>query len=258
MDIQTVFKRYEIKYFLTELQMEALKQEMHPYMEADTYGKSQIMNIYFDTPNDLLIRHSLEKPVYKEKLRLRSYSVPDQDSTVFLEIKKKYEGIVYKRRISAPYQKMMDYLEHDIPLITKKESMLANTATDELRTELPDDIPDAGTIQILHEIDYFRSYYQGLSPHVFLSYDREAFYDKKGNGFRITFDRNIRFRTNHLKLSAGNYGELLLPEDQIILEIKTSGGMPLWLTHFLGQEHLQKGSFSKYGSVYQHELAGIA
>lgn len=163
MDIQTVFKRYEIKYFLTELQMEALKQEMHPYMEADTYGKSQIMNIYFDTPNVLLIRHSLEKPVYKEKLRLRSYGVPDQDSTVFLEIKKKYEGIVYKRRISAPYQKMMDYLEHDIPLITKKEAMLANTATDELRTELPDNIPDAGTIQILHEIDYFRSYYQGLS-----------------------------------------------------------------------------------------------
>ncbi|WP_181986524.1 MULTISPECIES: VTC domain-containing protein [unclassified Clostridium] len=135
----------------------------------------------------------------KEKPRLRSYSVPDQDTTVFLEIKKKYEGIVYKRRISAPYQKMMDYLEHDIPPITKKESMLANTATNELRTELPDDIPDAGTIQILHEIDYFRSYYQGLSPHVFLSYDREAFYDKKGNGFpalprRVSVDRTVSGR----------------------------------------------------------------
>lgn len=259
MDIQTVFKRYEIKYFLTAHQMEALKLEMQPHMKADAYGQSQIMNIYFDTPNDLLIRHSLEKPVYKEKLRLRSYGVPENTSTVFLEIKKKYEGIVYKRRISAPYQKMMDYLEYDTPLISKKEAMLANTdTTDKLRGILPDDIPDARTIQILHEIDYFRSYYQGLSPHVFLSYDRDAFYGKNDSGFRITFDRNIRFRTDHLKLSDGNYGELLLPEDQIIMEIKTSGGMPLWLTHFLGEEQLQKISFSKYGNVYQHRLAGIA
>lgn len=223
MHAQTVFKRYEMKYFLTTSQMELLKQELQPYMEADAWGKSTIMNIYFDTPNDLLIRHSLEKPAYKEKLRLRSYTVPHSDTTVFLEIKKKYNGVVYKRRIGASYLEIMNYLEHGASFLET---------------------------QIMHEIDYFRQFYQGLAPHVFLSYDREAYFGKTDASFRITFDRNILWRNDHLLLEDGNYGNPLLPEDLVILEIKTTGGMPLWLSHFLRNEQLQKGSFSKYGSVY--------
>ena len=227
MDIQTVFKRYEIKYFLTQTQMQELKQQMEPYMCADAHGKSTILNLYFDTPNDMLIRHSLEKPVYKEKLRLRSYQIPHADTPVFLEIKKKYEGVVYKRRIGSSYRQMTDYLEHGIPFSDS---------------------------QIMHEINYFMSYYPELTPHVFLSYDREAFYGKTDADFRITFDRNILWRTDQLTLDAGVFGTPLLPENAVLLEIKTAGGMPLWLTHFLRNEQLQKCSFSKYGTVYIQTL----
>lgn len=225
MDVQTIFQRYEIKYFLTTKQLQHLKECMQPYMEADAYGKSTILNLYFDTPNDLLIRHSLEKPVYKEKLRLRSYHIPDGSTPVFLEIKKKYDSVVYKRRESASYDKMLGYLEQG--------------------TSFSDS-------QIMHEIDYFMHYYKNLTPHVFLSYDREAFYQKGNSDFRITFDKNILWRTKDLSLTKGAYGNSLLPENTVLMEIKTAGGIPLWFSHYLNEEHLQKCSFSKYGTVYRN------
>lgn len=223
MNAQTVFKRYELKYFLTTQQVEALMPLINGHMTPDEYGKSTILNLYFDTPDDRLIRRSLEKPVYKEKIRLRSYAVPDDATPVFLEVKKKYKGIVYKRRVSAPYQQMMQYLDEQVAF------------TDS---------------QIMDEIDYFMQYYPTLAPHVFLSYEREAFCVPKDSDLRITFDRNILWRQDKLLLSEGAYGSRLLSEDVILMEIKASGGMPLWLSHFLTEEHLRRRSFSKYGTVY--------
>lgn len=223
MNTQTVFKRLEFKYFLNETQLNTLLPLINTHMSADAYGKSTISNLYFDTPNDMLIRHSLEKPVYKEKLRLRSYTVPDADTPVFLEIKKKYMGVVYKRRISTSYEQMMQYLNEQIPFSDS---------------------------QIMHELDYFMHYYPKLTPHVFLSYEREAFHAKDNSDLRITFDRNILWRQEQLTLDAGIYGTPLLADGIILMEVKTSGGMPLWLTHFLTEEHLQRRGFSKYGTVY--------
>lgn len=223
MNTQTVFKRYEFKYFLNETQLDALMPLINTHMRTDAYGKSSILNLYFDTPNDMLIRHSLEKPVYKEKLRLRSYTVPDADTPVFLEIKKKYKGVVYKRRAGTSYQQMLRYLNEQIPFSDS---------------------------QIMHEIDYFMQYYPNLTPHVFLSYEREAFHAPACSDLRITFDRNILWRQENLSLAAGIYGTQLLPDNSILMEVKTSGGMPLWLTHFLTEEHLQRRGFSKYGTVY--------
>lgn len=221
---QTIFKRYEIKYLVTEDQQNELTDLMKDYMQNDEYGKSTISNIYFDTPKNLLIRRSIEKPIYKEKLRLRTYNCAAPDSKVFVELKKKYYSVVYKRRISMPYSEAMNYLCDGVK-------------------------PQKGG-QILNEIDYFRNYYDGLAPKMFICYDREAFYSKTDRNFRMTFDDNILYREYDLSLTSDCYGNPLLPEGTSLLEVKTSGSVPLWLTHFLTENEIYQTSFSKYGNAY--------
>ena len=223
MALQTVFKRYEIKYIITEEQCERLKTLFSPYMKGDDYGNSTIKNIYFDTPSYLLIRNSIDKPVYKEKLRLRGYGDISSDSPVFLEIKKKFKGVVYKRRVRLTEQNAMDYVSG--------------------KTRLPDS-------QISREIDYFISYYKELSPKTVITYEREAYYSKTDDTFRMTFDRNIIYRQNDLSLQSEVYGKLILPKGLVLMEVKTAYAIPLWLTTFLSQNKIYKTSFSKYGTAY--------
>lgn len=234
MAYQTIFKRYELKYLLSRWQKERLIASMRPYMELDRFGHSTIRNIYYDTDTYRLIRRSLEKPAYKEKLRVRSYEKVNEKSAVFVELKKKYKSVVYKRRIVMPEQQAVDWLSGAISC--PQES------------------------QISREIDYFCSFYETLHPAVYLSYEREAFYSLGGDDFRVTFDENILYRTNDLSLESEIYGTPLLRDDQILMELKTSGGIPLWMTHFLTEQQIQKTSFSKYGAAYQmmqsHSLGG--
>lgn len=225
MAYQTVFQRYELKYMLPQAQKEQLLQVMAPYMEADSYGRTTIRNLYFDTDDYRLIRHSIEKPVYKEKLRLRSYGRATAQSTVFAELKRKSCGVVYKRRVSMTEQEAMDWLAYQ-----HKD-------------------PRQG--QIGREIDYFMDFYQTLKPRVFLSYERQAYYAKDGSGFRVTFDENILCRQEALSLCAQAYGTPILPEGMVLMELKCSGMIPLWMTDFLSREKIYKTSFSKYGTVYQ-------
>lgn len=223
-----IFKRYELKFFLTGRQKDILLDAMRSYMALDAYGRSTIRNIYFDTPSYRLIRQSIERPAYKEKLRVRSYFQAEGGTPVYIELKKKYRSIVYKRRLELPEEQAMDCL-----LNIKK---------------LPLDT------QIAREIDYFRQYYQGLAPVAFISYEREAYYDPDGSDFRITFDENILYRTENLSLQQGPYGTALLPPGQTLMELKTSGGIPLWMTHVLNQNGIFKSSFSKYGAAYKDIL----
>ena len=225
MAIQTVFKRYEIKYLLTEAQQQRVLEAMKPYMQLDDYGRTTIRNLYFDTDDYRLIRRSMEKPVYKEKLRIRSYSRADRDSTVFVELKKKYKSIVYKRRISLPEEEAMEW-------ISGNRHCHKHT-------------------QISEEIDYFLDYYKTLHPTVFLSYEREAFYANDGSDFRVTFDDTILCRQDDLSLESEVYGTPILPEGKVLMEIKCSGGIPIWMTKTLSEEHIYKTSFSKYGTAYQ-------
>ena len=109
MAYQTVFKRYELKYLLTERQKKCVMEAMEPCMTPDAYGRTTIRNIYFDTADYRLARRSIEKPVYKEKLRIRSYEKASGASPVFVELKKKYKGVVYKRRISMPEREAMEW-----------------------------------------------------------------------------------------------------------------------------------------------------
>ncbi len=228
MDYQSIFKRYELKYLLTQEQKREIVEVMAGRMALDDYGRSTIRNIYFDTENYRLIRHSLEKPVYKEKLRLRSYQQTDPDTPVFVELKKKYRSVVYKRRLALPEQEAMDWL-------------------------CGGKAPDMHT-QIQAEVDYFLQYYETLRPVMFLSYEREAYFPLQGGDFRVTFDENILARTDGLSLGLEPGGSSLLEDRMTLMEIKTAGGIPLWMTHELSRLHINKTSFSKYGTAYQTEI----
>lgn len=225
MAFQTVFERYELKFLLTEEQKKKVLQAMEPYMALDQYGRTVIRNIYLDTDHYRLARHSIEKPAYKEKLRIRSYDRAEPGSTVFVELKKKYKKIVYKRRISLPEEEAMKW-------VLGERSCHTDT-------------------QISEEVDYFLKYYEFLRPVAFLSYEREAFYSKDQSDFRVTFDDTILCRQEDLSLESEVYGTPLLPKGQILMEIKCSGGIPMWMTRVLSEEHIYKTSFSKYGTAYQ-------
>lgn len=225
MSTQTVFKRYEMKYLLTAEQKEVVLEAMKTYMELDQYGRTTIRNLYFDTDTYRLIRHSIEKPSYKEKLRVRSYSQVAPDSTVFVELKKKYKKTVYKRRIPLSEKEAMEWV-------------LGRRHCDQ-------------DSQISEEVDYFFKYYENLHPAVFLSYEREAYYSKDGSDFRVTFDEHILCRQEDLSLESAVYGTSILPEGQVLMEIKCSRGIPLWMVRVLSEEHIYKTSFSKYGTAYQ-------
>lgn len=223
---KSVFKRYEKKYLVTAFQKERLLQVMADYMTPDEYGQSTICNIYFDTPDYRIIRASMEKPVFKEKLRLRAYGVPQHDSNVFVELKKKYKGVVYKRRVHMSYTDAMQYLIN--------------------RTR-----PENVNPQVLSEIDYFLSVYPGIRPSVSLFYDRTAYYGKTDRELRITFDENIRFRNKKLDLSLGSDGYLLTENGENVMEIKCLGAMPLWLTKELDEMEIYPASYSKYANAFR-------
>jgi len=222
-----VFERYEMKYLMDRRQRDAVLRAIEPYMSVDEYGHSSIRNIYYDTPNFRLIRESLEKPVYKEKLRVRGYGPAAAGAPAFVELKKKYRDVVYKRRISLPQ--------------AQAEACLDG------RMHLPDS-------QIGREIAYVLEFYRELEPTVFLSYEREAFFQRDGGDFRVTFDENIRYRQVELTLDSDTWGAPLLKPDQVLMELKISGGLPLWIVRALSQQKIYKTSFSKYGAAYQNIL----
>jgi hypothetical protein len=230
MAYQAVFKRYEMKYMMTKRQQKVILEAMLPYMKLDDFGHTIIRNIYFDTDSFRLVRRSIEKPVYKEKLRIRSYKQADENDKVFVELKKKYDDVVYKRRES-------------ITLGATRQWIKNNTC-------FPKDT------QIGREIDYFFKYYETLAPKVFLSYEREAFYSLDGSDFRVTFDENILAREEELSLAYDVWGEELIDDDKVLMEIKTSGGIPLWMTRVLSEQKIYKTSFSKYGTAYQNMIMG--
>ena len=211
---------------LTTEQKERICRVLMPYMEPTAYGRTTVRNLYFDTDNYRLIRRSIERPTYKEKLRVRSYAQATCGSTVFAELKKKYDGVVYKRRLPLCEQDAMRWMCGET---------LAPVNT-----------------QISREIDYFMDFYGPLKPTVFLSYEREAYEEKRGNGdFRVTFDERILCRQTDLSLTSAVYGTSLLDEGKVLMELKCSGGLPLWMTAWLSSEKLYKTRFSKYGSAYE-------
>ena len=226
MAAQTVFKRYEKKYLLTREQEAEFLKRISGRMALDKYGECTICNIYFDTPDFDLIRNSIEKPIYKEKLRLRTYGVPTNgDHKAFVEIKKKFDGIVYKRRAEMTLKEAEDYLYNGIH-------------------------PDIDT-QIIRELDWFLKT-NPVQPAVYLAYDRRAYAGIQEPEFRLTLDRNIRARQKQLHLADGSVGERVIPEDMTLMEIKIPGAMPFWMSRILSDMGVFPVSISKYGEYYKH------
>lgn len=225
--IITCFERVEKKYFLSPEQYRNFLESLAPYVRADAYGEYTICNLYYDTDDYRLIRASIDKPVYKEKLRVRSYGVPAADSAVFVELKKKYDSVVYKRRI---------------------------TSTPRAAQALLRGVHPAGAqSQIQKEIEYFQQFHR-TQPKVFIAYDRLAFQGTENSALRITFDRNMRYRLDRLDLMAGDDGAPILQTDDILMEIKIPGACPLWLTRLLTEYGIYSASFSKYGECYRAHI----
>lgn len=224
------FERRELKYRITDAQRAALEAAFGARMVPDEHGESTICNIYYDTADYRLIRASLEKPAYKEQLRLRSYGVTEPGGEVFLELKKKYKGIVYKRRITLPEDAAGEFIAGRAPL------------------------GEHG--QIGREIEYFTAFYAPLLPAVHLSYERSAWFSREDRDLRITFDKNIRFRQEDVSLTLPAGGRRILPEGESLMEIKAAAALPLWLVSELDTLGIFQSTFSKYGEAYKAILAG--
>ena len=227
MDATCVFKRIEKKYLLSEAQQEALLQRIGAHLKPDEYGRSTVLSLYLDTPDHRIIRTSIEAVDYKEKLRLRSYGTAGADSTVFLELKKKFGGVVYKRRAAMTLAEAERYLRTGIKPFES---------------------------QIMSELDWAMRLYGRPKGAMLIACEREAWFDEAHPDLRLTFDRNIRCRENELRLNRGSAGSTLLPKNTVLLEIKTAGAMPLWLADALDAEGILPGSFSKYGEAYLRTL----
>ena len=221
MEIKKIFRRYEQKYVISEEVAQAVIREAEKHMAEDPFGETDIMNIYYDTPDNRLIRNSLEKPtLYKEKLRLRCYGVPKEDSKAFVELKKKYDSVVYKRRITLPYNEAVCALETG-------------------------NMPDT---QIGRELEYFLKFYGSLAPAMVITYHRRAYIE---GDFRLTFDSNILYRRDRLDLRLGIFGEEVT--DKVIMEMKSPTAIPFWMLEIMSRYGIRKQPFSKYGTAYTKE-----
>lgn len=225
-----VMKRFESKYILTPEKEKYFRERMSRYMYPDSFGLTSIASLYYDTPDYRLITRSLEKPLFKEKIRLRSYGLADSESPVFLELKRKAYGIVYKRRVRTT-----------VPLARKF-------------FEREGDICGGG--QINHELTYFRDFYRDLAPACLIICDREAFF-RPDSDLRLTIDANPRYRIDGLDLRISMDGEPLLPEGYSILEIKVQDAVPLWLSGILSEGEIYETGFSKYGEAYRRQVMKI-
>ena len=222
------FERHEVKYLLDSRQRSALERAMLGHMQADEYGESTICSLYYDTPDYRLIRRSLDKPDYKEKLRLRSYGRTKPEGKVFVELKKKYNGVVYKRRIS----------------MTEREAMAS----------LAGKAPMPADCQIGREIDWFLKFYKTLAPAMVLCYDRIAYFCPEDDGLRITFDRNIRWRDSDLDLRKGSQGRRILDEGMVLMEVKIKNALSLEMAKLFSGLNIYSASFSKYGEAYRQKF----
>ncbi len=225
-----IFRRVEKKYRLTPAKKAELLALIGSHLTPDAHGRNTICSLYLDTPDHLIIRNSIIARTYKEKLRLRSYGIPAMEDHVFLEIKKKFKGVVYKRREVMTLQEAMAYIEHGAK---------------------PCDS------QIMREIDYAMRFYRQPQPAMLIAYEREAYFDEANPNLRITFDTNVRARDTDCRLELGHHGERLIHDDTILMEIKTDGAMPVWLAGALSQCAILPAKFSKYGTAYLRSV-GLA
>ena len=218
---ENIFKRVEQKYILSKDEYDKIQKMIDEYFNKDIYYESKIRNIYFDNDNNDMIINSLEKPMFKKKIRLRSYG---EDNKYYLEIKEKYKGIVYKRRVKLDRDSYDNYINNGV-------------------------ISDN---QIMREINYYVNYYD-IHPYIYLAYDRLSYYSKNDENFRITFDNNIRYRLDNLDINCDDDTKKYFDNDMYIMEVKCLDSLPIWFIRYLSSNKIYPSSFSKVGNIYIKE-----
>jgi len=225
--MQNIFKRYEKKYIITQEQHFLLENIFSRHMKPDSFGKYLVQNLYYDTDGWDVIRTSIEKPLYKEKMRLRCYGEMNQENVLFLELKKKYRGIVYKRRMTVP-----------------AKAFPAGSVRDVVRADVS---------QIARELDFYLKA-NAVYGKIYISYWRSAFVGAEDGDLRVTFDTDMRFRLDCLEYIRPGEGHFILPQEKILMEIKTPGGIPVWLARTLCEKKIFPTPFSKFGVCYTEHI----
>ena len=241
--MQSIFKRYENKYLITFDQFAAVWKTLPRYMAPDQYGEYIIQNLYYDTDGWDVARASADKPLYKEKLRLRCYGKLAQDSVLFLELKKKYNGVVYKRRLPISMSALSRRTVQDAISLTIIQGAARSIS--------------GGSPQIARELDYYLSN-NAVYEKIYISHNRKAYVGKDDPDLRVTFDTDVHFRLDNLHFTLPGDGRLILPRGIILMEIKTPGGMPVWLARLLSDNNIFPSVFSKFGACYSGYILNTA
>lgn len=234
------FERKEKKYVLDEETLARFMQLVGDRFGDDQYAHSTISSLYYDTPQFSMINRSIEKPLYKEKLRIRCYDVPSDEAGVFVELKKKFKGIVYKRRIRMSIEGGQAYLEGT-----------PYSAASLLGSALEAKDMDMIKQQNIREIDACLSRHGNIAPAIMIIVERHSIRSNDGSNIRITFDRNARWRAHNLRFDEGFQGTPIFSDDTVIMEVKALGTYPLWLVHALDQVGAYPVSCSKVGLAYK-------
>ncbi len=215
------FQRYEKKFHLHKETYQSMLEELHGHIVEDDYHSYTISNVYYDNEDNKIIRHSISKPVFKQKLRIRSYD----NENLFFEIKKKYRSQVFKRRVVI---KADDYYNNDFSKVADK--------------------------QTLSEIEYFIEYHK-VFPKVALKYSRVAYKGIEDENLRITFDSQLKYSTTNLDIRQKDNTLKDELDGSYIMEIKVEGAVPVWLSMILDKLKIYSTPFSKYGYCYKKYLS---
>ena len=232
-----VFHRFEKKFILTHEQYAEIAQTLCARMKIDDNNKSgdmyHVRSLYYDTPHNSLISEALSTPRYKEKVRLRAYGKPQRDDIVFVEIKKKVNGVGSKRRIELPLNDAYMFLD-----------------CGRLPCSYEDD-----KAQVMREIYAILSRNgMNLRPSALISYSRLALDGLEDKGLRITFDSDLRGQTHDLLLESEDRGTPIIDSEHVVMEVKAPAALPLWLTRQLSHRQTFARKFSKYRAIYQKTL----
>ena len=224
-----IFRRVEQKYLITSEQYNALMEALGDKLVKDEYFYNDIYNLYLDAPDHRLIIQSIEKPMYKEKFRVRSYGLAEnEDSKVYLEIKKKFGGTSHKRRISMTLGEFYKYMEKG------NRPKNANPIT-------------------LAELDYdFEKY--NLQPSILINYERYSYYFRGNKDLRVTFDHNVKYRVKKPDLTNGDDMHHIIDKDMYIMEIKSLDSLPIKLSQLLAKLKIYPRGFSKPKNAYLKSL----
>lgn len=228
--LNKIFQRKEKKYILSYDKYNELMKYLDIYMTRDEYGLHTINSLYYDTNTYDLISWATRKPKYREKLRIRCYGTDYVNAPYFLEIKKKVNGIIYKRRVSLDFDETKEFIENGtLPAV--------DSFTDELT---------------LMEVNRIRN--KKVIPSAMVNYDRIALFGNENPDFRVTFDFNMRWRTDRLNFLTDDSGHIIAPEVDIIMEVKILKSYPLWFAKILSDLEIYPQSFSKFGQVYKRYI----